>query len=85
MAYLLTDIAREIFADNRREYGNGLEKFEPNDLNKALMLDITYLAKKQVADIVFLYQQYRQSVLLGKPDETIRLEIDHYFRVAFSA
>ena len=34
-AYLLTDTAKRIFSDNRREYGNGLKKFEPNDLNNA--------------------------------------------------
>ena len=33
-AYLLTDISKDIFNDNRREYGNGLQKFEPNDINK---------------------------------------------------
>lgn len=42
-AYLQTDIAKEIFADNCREYGNGLQKFEPNDLNKGMMLDIALL------------------------------------------
>jgi adenine-specific DNA-methyltransferase len=39
-AYLLTDTARQIFEDNSREYGNGLQKFEPNDLNKGKMPDI---------------------------------------------
>lgn len=42
-AYLLTDIAKQIFNDNRREYGDGLKKFEPNDLNNALMLDLSIL------------------------------------------
>ena len=34
-AYFLTDISKDIFNDNRREYGNGLHKFEPNDINKS--------------------------------------------------
>ena len=51
-AYLLTDVAREIFEDNRREYGNGLQKFEPNDLNKAMMLDLTLLDKKTENEIM---------------------------------
>ncbi|MBX3291256.1 MAG: N-6 DNA methylase, partial [Acidobacteria bacterium] len=36
-AYLLTDVSSEIFEDNRREYGNGLKKFEPNDINNSKM------------------------------------------------
>ena len=40
-AYLVTPLAQRILAQNRREYGNGLHKFEPNDLNHALVLDIT--------------------------------------------
>lgn len=45
-AYLLTDVSKDIFNDNRREYGNGLRKFEPNDINKALMVDIDKIEKK---------------------------------------
>ncbi|HAL16847.1 MAG TPA: hypothetical protein DCP32_08865 [Anaerolineaceae bacterium] len=40
-AYLVTPLAQRILAQNRREYGNGLHKFEPNDLNHALVMDIT--------------------------------------------
>lgn len=43
-AYLLTTSAHSIFEDNAREYGNGLQKFEPNDLNEAMMLDITQIS-----------------------------------------
>ncbi|TAE29280.1 MAG: SAM-dependent DNA methyltransferase [Candidatus Kapaibacterium sp.] len=42
-AYLITDVAKEIFRDNRREYGDGLEKFEPNDLNSSLVLDLSVI------------------------------------------
>lgn len=50
-AYLLTDVAREIFEDNRREYGSGLQIFKPNDLNNAMMLDFTLLDKKQKKEL----------------------------------
>jgi len=39
-AYLITPIANQIFSPNQREYGNGLHKFEPNDLNKSLVVNI---------------------------------------------
>ena len=53
-AYLLTDTARQIFEDNSREYGNGLQKFEPNDLNKGKMLDLRKLSKKSKNKIEML-------------------------------
>lgn len=43
-AYLITDVAKEIFLDNSRQYGNGLIKFEPNDLNKGLIVDLDMLS-----------------------------------------
>lgn len=45
-AYLLTPTAQQIFEDNSREYGNGLTKFEPNDLNKGNILNLSKLSNK---------------------------------------
>lgn len=53
-AYLLTDTARQIFEDNSREYGNGLQKFEPNDLNMGKMPDLIKLStidKQKIEDL----------------------------------
>lgn len=75
-AYLLTDVAREIFEDNRREYGNGLQKFEPNDLNKALMLDLTLLDKKTENKIIELYNKYRNTAINKSPDDSFLTEIN---------
>jgi adenine-specific DNA-methyltransferase len=68
-AYLLTDVSRHIFEDNRREYGNGLQKFEPNDINKSLMLDLEQLDAATENEILGYYHLYRQSVLDKSPDE----------------
>lgn len=57
-AYLLTDTARLIFEDNSREYGNGLQKFEPNDLNKGMMIDLESLTSKQKNQIEHAYTEY---------------------------
>lgn len=75
-AYLLTDVAREIFEDNRREYGNGLQKFEPNDLNKALMLDLTLLDKKTENKIIELYNKYRNTAIDKSPNDSFLTEIN---------
>lgn len=79
-AYLLTDIAREIFEDNCREYGNGLQKFEPNDLNKAMMLDLTLLDKKTENVIIELFTKYRESAIRKSPDESFLIEINDIFK-----
>jgi adenine-specific DNA-methyltransferase len=60
-AYLLTDIAKEIINDNRREYGNGLKKFEPNDLNYSKVIDLKVIDKDSASEISAYYNQFRKS------------------------
>lgn len=83
-AYLLTDVAREIFEDNCREYGNGLQKFEPNDLNKAMMLDLSLLGKEAENEIIELYSRYRETVLNKLPDERLLNDINKFFESKFN-
>ncbi len=76
-AYLLTDIAKGIFSDNRREYGNGLKKFEPNDLNKAQMLNLSLLNRKRVNQILSLYKEYRKEqrqIYIEQINEILEIE-----------
>jgi adenine-specific DNA-methyltransferase len=82
-AYLLTDVAREIFEDNRREYGNGLQKFEPNDLNKAMMLDLILLDKKTENKILELYNKYRETAINKSPDDNYLTEINNIFKTRY--
>lgn len=78
-AYLLTNVAKEIFNDNRREYGNGLKKFEPNDLNNSMMLDLSLISEVKQKAIMELYNKYRLS------QEYIYIdEIDSILRIEFS-
>lgn len=78
-AYLLTETAKQIFEDNSREYGNGLQKFEPNDLNKGMMLDLGQLNETAKHQILTLYQQYRNKVIENKSGEAIINEINKIF------
>lgn len=82
-AYLLTDIAKEIFNDNRREYGGGLIKFEPNDLNKALMLDLSKLNKEVSDKIISLYQNYRISVIENKENKELIFQINDILKTKY--
>jgi adenine-specific DNA-methyltransferase len=68
MAYLITDVACEIFNDNRREYGNGLEKFEPNDLNISKVIDLQAITQNTAQEISEIYTHYRLGVLKKCPD-----------------
>lgn len=78
-AYLLTDISKEIFNDNRREYGNGLFKFEPNDINKALVVNLDTINNKDKKIIINLYYKYRETELLGTPNILLIKEINEIF------
>ena len=55
--YLVTDMAKEIFMDNSRQYGNGLVKFEPNDLNKGCVADLHLLTdeEKHFLSLIFMH------------------------------
>ena len=57
-AYLLTDTARKIFEDNSREFGNGLKKFEPNDLNKGLMIDLEEMRNEHKVQLESYFKEY---------------------------
>lgn len=54
--YLITPIAQKILRMNKREYGEGLDKFEPNDLNNAKILDFSVIEKKDKIEILKIYE-----------------------------
>lgn len=60
-AYLITDVAKEIFLDNSRQYGKGLVKFEPNDLNKGLVVDLTLLNTRECSFVKDVYAFIKDS------------------------
>jgi len=59
-AYLLTDVAKNIFADHRREYGGGLEKFEPNDLNHAKVINLDCISEAESLEILYYYERHKK-------------------------
>lgn len=78
--YLVTNVAKEIFMDNSRQYGNGLVKFEPNDLNKGKAVDLRLLTEEE-AQLVSAALQRLQCQ--GIEDEIILL-LDSFFREKFT-
>lgn len=70
--YFLTPIAHTIIKENRKELGNGLDKFQPNDLNTAKMLDITSITSEDKNKVLHIYSemkhQYSQNQIVALND-----------------
>ena len=60
--YFLTPIAQTILKENRKKLGNGLEKFQPNDLNSALMLDVTLISSEDCEKIMSIYHSLATTI-----------------------
>ena len=43
----------------KREYGGGLDKFEPNDLNNAKVLDISIISDSDINEVLDLYSKIK--------------------------
>lgn len=54
--YFLTPAAQTIIRKNRKELGNNLEKFQPNDFNTAKMLDISLICDEDKKIILEVYK-----------------------------
>lgn len=53
--YLITPMAKKILCSNKREYGGGLDKFEPNDLNESYIIDINVIEPEDKRMILKIY------------------------------
>ncbi len=79
--YLVTDMAKEIFMDNSRQYGNGLTKFEPNDLNKSNVVDLRLLSNEEKVFLNVIYANLHQGREVG--NDYIKLA-DCFFRMKYT-
>lgn len=57
--YLLSPIGQKLLYENKREYGAGLDKFEPSDLNHAMVLNPFVIEKKDQEKILDCYGKIR--------------------------
>ncbi|MBM3206406.1 MAG: methyltransferase [Candidatus Staskawiczbacteria bacterium] len=62
--YLNTDFAKKLLDYEKREYGDGLEKFEPNDINKSLVFNFNTLSSMDFENLKKL-----QAMLLSSKEE----------------
>jgi len=56
--YLNSSTGRSFFELEKREYGDGLEKYEPNDINKALAPNFTLLEHKKMELLIELQKAF---------------------------
>ena len=78
-AYLLTNVAQKIFKDSCREYGGGLNKFEPNDLNGASVVNLDAVDSATGRLVRQIYRDYRASVTGSRPDAGALAKLDDIF------
>lgn len=80
-AYLITDLAKEIFLDNSRQYGNGLVKFEPNDLNNGKVADLRLLSEEEQR---FICEVYERMHYFGSTTYQCVCLLDKFFREKYT-
>ena len=80
-AYLITNVAKEIFLDNSRQYGNGLVKFEPNDLNKGNVVDLRLLTDAEKEFIIRVSENLQHYGAISNQAISI---LDDFFRTKFT-
>lgn len=80
MAFLITDIAQKILGAEKREYGNGLEKFEPNDINKGLIIDFEKLSPETISKIESTYKEWRKVAIDTQDDKKYKDQLDDIFK-----
>ena len=78
-AYLVTPLAQRILAQNRREYGNGLHKFEPNDLKQGLVIDITRIPENIRSQGLELYGLFVKAQRDGENPADYLTQLDEFF------
>lgn len=79
MAYFLSNISKEIFDEDRREYAGGLNKFEPNDLNNAKVVNFEAIDLETEKFIEANYTKYKESVLNSQIDVAALENLNNIF------
>lgn len=79
-SYLITPIAQEILYRNKRQYGGGLDKFEPNDLNNGEIIDFDLIEDDDLALIqnliTGLHDNEDNTNLIDQLDEIYRRYVE---------
>jgi len=75
-SYLITPIAQEILYRNKRQYGGGLDKFEPNDLNNGEIINFNNIDHEDL----ILVRNLAQQIINGENINDSVLQLDLIYR-----
>ena len=78
--YLNTEFAKELLNREKREYGNGLSKFEPNDINKSYILNFDHIPENTLLHLAHLQKEYIEKKQIESLSEAERI-----FRAVFQS
>jgi adenine-specific DNA-methyltransferase len=74
--YLNSSIARNFFELEKREYGGGLQKYEPNDINKSLAPKFELLDIEKSQRLGALQKKFISTGMSGAEEKTVLDEAD---------
>jgi adenine-specific DNA-methyltransferase len=81
LAYLNSNLCKDIQVIKRREYGGGLHKFEPRDLEKLPVLDVTRIKKEDVERLSMFFDKLCESARISVvAEEEVKGELDKEIR-----
>ena len=77
--YLNSSIGRDFLEVEKREYGSGLEKYEPNDINKSLAPDFDMLDRAASERLIGLQEAFTDTEKDSSEEKSILDEADSIF------
>lgn len=80
LAYLNSDFCREIQTIKRREYGGGLHKFEPRDMENVPTLDITRFERIDVESLASLFDALNSEFNNKVKEKDVRRKLDEFIQ-----
>lgn len=80
LLYLNSSVGRSLLEPEKREYGNGLSKFEPNDINKALAPDFSRLDQDRIDRLATLQKLFMDCDKDSAAESAILDEADGMFK-----